>query len=203
MLTCKSVHVSSWPHSATSLRVLFSYGCKENHFYLGFKDYIAALQSCSCVIKPLHKVSCILFSCIFFLSDVLFSIQSPSLHVRNFFLLIVAVACDVITIYLWEQKELPQFHVQMKDYIYRKLLNMSEFNHYFPIVAFKKLELKLNYLPEEKKKMDLADLNLSKFYSHAELFAKTWSYLFLMYTYVFPENASGKNLKGFCLLLCF
>lgn len=47
---------------------------------------------------------------------------------------------------------------------------MSEFNHYFPIVAFKKLELKL--LPEEKK-MDLADLNLSKFYSHAELFAKT------------------------------
>lgn len=49
---------------------------------------------------------------------------------------------------------------------------MSEFNHYFSIVAFKKLELKLNYLPEEKK-MDLADLNLSKFYSHAELFAKT------------------------------
>lgn len=48
----------------------------------------------------------------------------------------------------------------MKDYIYRKLLNMSEFNHYFPIVAFKKLELKLNYLPEEKKKNGFSRLKL-------------------------------------------
>lgn len=48
---------------------------------------------------------------------------------------------------------------------------MSEFNHYFPIVAFKaRAQTKLS---SRRKKMDLADLNLSKFYSHAELFAKT------------------------------
>lgn len=41
----------------------------------------------------------------------------------------------------------------MKDEVYRKLLNMSELNNYFPIVAFKKLELKIIwkcYLPEDK-----------------------------------------------------
>lgn len=52
---------------------------------------------------------------------------------------------------------------------------MSELNNSFPIVALKKLELKINWgsVIFQKREMDLAGLHLfSKFYNGAELFAK-------------------------------
>lgn len=70
------------------------------------------------------------------------------------------------------------------------------FNHFLTIEVFKKLVLKINLgsITFQKLIMELSCLLLfSKFYKRTELAANDcWGYIFLMYVYIFPEEASEK-----------